>query len=750
MARVAFPSFDVQTTNARAGGVASFITQFATMLREKGDEVSIILTRGEPFQTPLDEHWKENYRAWGIDLVEVHNKAFQRNRWPELWASRLSEQVAPLLRNFDIVYFMDWGNVAFRLVREKRFTTKTLPVCVTVMHGGSYWVHLGDREYPLIPEGLKLEFLERYSARHSDYVIAPSRHMLDWARRAGWTFAREPHVLGLPYRPDLASQLEQRAGKIRRIVYFGRLQVLKGYELFVQALKRLSIESPQFSRQLDEIVLLGHQDVKGSVEWAKSELEPLGLKVTHLGDFDSQSARNYLVEHVADALVVVASFLENFPLAVIEASSIKGLNLICSRAGGIPEIFEGRGEAQLFTPSVIPLTEKLRERLKKPLQPEELVGYDFESANRKWLEFHERACAPTPRQRAFSIPTQGATKPSVDVCITYYNKHRHFPQLCQALEHQTSQNFGVIAIDDGSPDPEARAVFDAMADKYRARGWRFFRQPNSFVDAARNQAARHSEADYLLILDADDVPARNTIERMLEAAHLGGDDCLVAGGYFFSSDELPYDLETGEVTVDVSGYYVPLGASLVAGLIEPSVFGGPMILIRRQTFEAVGGYREVRGAAHEDWELHARLAMAGFKTDVLPEFLHFYRQVGDGLAHTSNEFVAMRRIVDTYENQLAAVGLHGTAHTLVALYRKATELGQRVQELEALHRAEDRFHLQSGASDLQSKPAGVEANPPNGVSVEVQHRSEGRRYDRETLFRLGKRLTKLLGRFQSQ
>jgi hypothetical protein len=198
MARVAFASFDVQTTNTRAGGVGSFITQFARMLRDAGDEVSILVTRGEPFQTPLDEHWKENYRAWAIDLIEVHNKTFQPNRWPELWALRLSEQVAPLLRNFDIVYFMDWGNVAFRLVREKRFATKTLPVCVTVMHGASYWVYLGDRNYPPIPEGLQLEYLERYSARHSDYVIAPSRYILDWATRTGWTFCCEPQVLGLP------------------------------------------------------------------------------------------------------------------------------------------------------------------------------------------------------------------------------------------------------------------------------------------------------------------------------------------------------------------------------------------------------------------------------------------------------------------------------------------------------------------------------------------------------------------------
>jgi hypothetical protein len=144
---------------------------------------------------------------------------------------------------------------------------------------------------------------------------------------------------------------------------------------------------------------------------------------------------------------------------------------------------------------------------------------------------------------------------------------------------------------------------------------------------------------------------------------------------------------------------MPIGANLAAGLIEPIIFGGPMILVRRTVFEAIGGYHEVRGAAHEDWELQARLAMHGFDTDVLPAYLHQYRQLPDGLAKTSDGFAAKRRIIDCYEEQFAKIGMHGMGGAMFALYRRCQELEGAVREnvpLELRMRLHDRLSKMLG------------------------------------------------------
>ena len=53
------------------------------------------------------------------------------------------------------------------------------------------------------------------------------------------------------------------------------------------------------------------------------------------------------------------SRLDNLPFTVIEASLIPGLNLICSNVGGIPEVFNGKGQNQMFEPSVTQVRQKV-------------------------------------------------------------------------------------------------------------------------------------------------------------------------------------------------------------------------------------------------------------------------------------------------------------------------------------------------------------------------------------------------------
>lgn len=690
MARVALVSHDVQTVlGGRAGGVGAFVTHFATLLRRHGDEVTIILTRQEPFPVKVDEEWRRRYQDLGISLIELHNAPPSADRWSDAWPLRLSEPLAPMLEQFDIAYFQDWANVGFQAARSKRFRAGGGPILVTVLHGPSAWVRRNNREYPVLAEDLHVEYIERYTAEHSDYVIAPSRYIAHWAQGQGWRFPGEPRVLGLPYLPPARPEAAP-AGPLRRIVFFGRLETRKGFGIFPAALRELFGEG---APPLEEVVLLGHEQERGAVAGVRRQLEPLGIVVRHIGGLDSFAAQRYLAENARDTLAVIPSPVENFPYAVIETSLIPGLNMICSNGGGIPDVLGAEAVAQLFEPHPHALAAKLSERLAAPLAPKELASYDHEAANRRWLEFHREALSKP-------VKAKPETTATVDVCITYFNKGRYFPQLLDALQRQTTNRFGVIAVDDGSTDASARAVFDAMADSYRERGWQFFRQANAYVDAARNNAAARSQADYLLFIDADDIPAPNTVERLMEAAAISGDDCLLSGGHLFAGEGAPERL---------LARYLPLGPNLVAGLIDPIVFGLPMILIRRSVFTALGGYREMRGVAHEDWELQARLLLAGYRTDVIPECLLYFRRLADGLAATSEDYPAKHRLVDAYEEKLRELGLHGAAGLIHTLDRRCRQLEQaleRQRESVAPDKLRDRVRTMMARhrAEVPSKP----------------------------------------------
>jgi GT2 family glycosyltransferase/glycosyltransferase involved in cell wall biosynthesis len=662
MSNVALVTHDVQTIAGKAGGVGAFVTHFARLLRQAGENVTIVLTRQETHPVFVDENWRNRYEQWGISLLELHNTEPSADRWSDPWTARLSELVAPHLANFDIAYFQDWANVAFRTARAKRFTSAPMPVLVTVLHGPSGWVRVGNQGYPEIPEDLHLDYIERYAAKHSDFVVSPSRYMVDWLGGNGWEFRADPVVLGLPYLcPEGAPIPAAACGAVTRLIFFGRLQTRKGFSLFVSALKLLFEHEPGALAGLTEIVFLGEEQEPGAVQRVRTELEPLAILVLHVGNLDSGQAQRFLADHAGDSLVVVPSPAENFPYAVIEASSIPAINLLCSRGGGVPEVFGGQAQEHLFEPHPLALMEKLRERLRSPSGS--VPPYDAQAANARWLEFHRQAI-----QKREPVRTTTGT---VDVCIPYYNKSAYLPDLLTALEHQTTKEFGVIVVDDGS-SPDEKAVFDQLRDRYRERGWKFVTQPNSFVDAARNRAAGMSTADYLLFIDADDVPEPRAIARMLEAIAISGDDCLVAAGLLI--DDTP-----GEVLAR----YLPLGPDLVCALVDPIVLGPSMIVIRRSAFEQIGGYRTVRGAAHEDWELQIRLLLAGFRVDVLPEFLLRFRQSETGLSRTSSEYHAKRRLLETYEAALSQVGLRGMASVVTALGKRRDALETAARESES-------------------------------------------------------------------
>lgn len=665
MAKVALVSHDVPAVGGRSGGVGTFVKNWARLLRSRGDEVTIIRADAHPDSPGLDARWAENYRNWGIECIEVCNDPPRADRWPEAWAMRLSEKLHPFLAGCDVAYFQDWANPAFHTVRVNRFSTAPAPVCVTVLHGASHWVRLGNRQYSRIPDDLHLDFIERYAAGHSDYVVSPSRYMLEWVRREGWKFRAEPVVLRLPYLPpeEPAAAREPHGGK--RVIFFGRLETRKGFTLFAHALLALRNDFPALAGSIEEIVLLGSEDEAGAAQSVQRKLAATGWKLTHVPDLDSEQAGTYLRQHAPGAVAVIASPYENFPYAVIETSLIPGLRTISSRGGGVPEVLGSLDDPRLFDPEPRALAAKLREALAEPAAA--APPYDFPSANEAWLRFHEDVL---PSRRVGSA-RRAASKPSVCVCVPYFNKGRYFPELLQCLENQTFSGFEVVAIDDGSTQPEARQVFDTMAQRYQPKGWKFLRQANAFVDAARNAAARHAGAEYLFFVDADERIPPHAIERMMQAAAISRVDCLVSASLLFTGEAEPYT---------TTAHYMPIGANLTAALIEPIILGGPMILIRSEVFAAVGGYREQRGAAHEDWELQARLAMRGYDTDILPEYLHHYRQLPDGLAKSSDGFTAKRRIIDCYEAEFSRIGMRGIGGAMFALYRRCQELEGAVRE----------------------------------------------------------------------
>jgi glycosyltransferase involved in cell wall biosynthesis len=491
----------------------------------------------------------------------------------------------------------------------------------------------------------------------------------------------EVEVAGLPMPEPAAGGAPSPPGApaIRRIVCFAQIEERKGIRNFVKALQHLA---PSLDSK-PEVVLLGgvHPNDGHLLEFALGTIHDAGYSVSQKANLDSEAAQDYLSRVAGETLCVIPSPADNHPYAVVEASLVIGLNLIVTSGGGVPEVL-GSAPAQTCGPHAMDLAAKIADRLRQPQRADELARYDCAAANRRWLAVHDRALALAAKRSlpAPSIASPGP-RPSIDVCVTYYQKPAYLGQLIDSLERQTEADFHVIAVNDGSPDEESNRVFEKYAERVKPRGWDFFRQENAFVDAARNSAARRGSAEFILFIDGDDLPARNAVARLREAIVRSGDDAVAPAAYLFASEDSPFDPTTGEVRLPAFATIVPLGIDLVGGIVNPSAFPGSMFIVRRSVFEQMGGFTEQRGAGSEDWEFYVRLVLAGHTVDILPELLHYYRQVEGSLSRSLLPESSTRRMLDAYEDILRPLGLHGAALALCGLHRASVKLERRVDEL---------------------------------------------------------------------
>jgi len=206
---------------------------------------------------------------------------------------------------------------------------------------------------------------------------------------------------------------------------------------------------------------------------------------------------------------------------------------------------------------------------------------------------------------------------SVSVVIPAYNAAEFVGGAIESVLAQTTDDFEVIVVDDGSADQTAGAVRPYLSDS-RVH---YVYQSNRGLPGARNAGAKVSTGEYLAFLDADDFLAPNALEIMRSK--------LVETGSAW--------LNVGVLKLDgahraVRHPRVPGGDLLLAILENDFITRSPFY--PRKEFFAVGMYDE-EICIREDWDINIRMIAAGKPFAVVDEPLYHYSRT-PGSITTSN------------------------------------------------------------------------------------------------------------------
>ena len=157
------------------------------------------------------------------------------------------------------------------------------------------------------------------------------------------------------------------------------------------------------------------------------------------------------------------------------------------------------------------------------------------------------------------------------VVVPAHNEAEELPRTLTRLNERLAapgRAFDLVVVDNASTD--------ATVEVAREHGARVVHEPHRQISRVRNTGAAHTEADWLLFVDADTWPSRELLARSLEL--LEGGAC--GGGALVAMDRLPNRVYTWGLRA----------WNAVAARF--SFAAGCFVFVRRDAFEAVGGFDE--------------------------------------------------------------------------------------------------------------------------------------------------------------
>lgn len=520
---------------------------------------------------------------------------------------------------FDLIEFAELDGAGFRTIQAKRagLIFGNVPLLVK-LHSSSEWL----REANLIdlrrPEELVADYLERYSFENADFQVAPCRYMLEFARRIGWAVNDCAQVISYAF-PE-PSPIEPITALPNELVFFGRLETRKGFEIFVEAAKDLD---PQIA-----LTFLGRvtrlSDGELATDMVARNLP--GRKVSLLTDLDQSQALEYL--RSGNKLAVIPSLVDNLPNTVIECA-VNGIPFIASNTGGIPEIVsDAELQSQvLFAPN----KEDLKRCIERYLSRSISDACQLQQATRNSIiarninagvvcDYERLALSArhAANEEGGTAEDGSAGAPLVTVCVTCQNPEQ-LPDALSALAAQTYSSLDVVVVPYGESTKITSPIWDEQSRLHRTNRVLCEGKGAVTLADARNRALSYALGEYFIVLDACNIAAPDMVANFAGALQRNPAASAFVCQYSTGGGSWR-SRQAARVHSPVGG---PFSISS-----HTNVFGASDAVYRTDSLRTVGGFENHIGGGISDWSIFVKLVGKGHRVDVVPKPLFHCRDSG--------------------------------------------------------------------------------------------------------------------------
>jgi glycosyltransferase involved in cell wall biosynthesis len=191
-------------------------------------------------------------------------------------------------------------------------------------------------------------------------------------------------------------------------------------------------------------------------------------------------------------------------------------------------------------------------------------------------------------------------QPTVSVIIPAYNTAPFIAETLASVFAQTVHDYEVIVVNDGSPDtPELERAIQPFKNRIR-----YIVQTNRGLSAARNTGIAASRADFVALLDSDDVWEHDYLAWQMDVLRRGHFDIVYPNARTFGDP-----MRSGRLFMDL---HPSCGEVTLESLISQQCNVMVSVLARRDVLISAGLFDESLRSS-EDFDMWLRVIQGGWR-----------------------------------------------------------------------------------------------------------------------------------------
>lgn len=551
----------------------------------------------------------------------------------EAWCSTTCSRAFRIYRflkdkHYNIIFFPERNGYGYYITEAKKqgygFETTTLVGYITEP---TEWLwDISNISAPDIESYAKV-VMEQKSIEQADIAIVPSNYAYRLLSNKGWKFPKNTKIFPPLYEQVnnnvISKSISPKKTKFKEIVFIGPCNFRKGYDLFVQTIKKAYELQPKLMESI-KISVVNNLTLEDSTI--------IDNPLSNINYINDKNYINYIKDPSRLVLFTsrgeLGSYNEYVPL-------YEGAHFIGMRDGFLEEIIRNEN---ILVPSLNTsmLARKLIYTLENPEAP--IPRKSLDTVKHEWNVLL-KDLKPKIQKLGPSLNT-----PFVSVCITHFNRPTQLQDALKSFDTQTYRNFEVLVMDDGSK-PEVTSFLRKEIEPFmKKRGWRIFYQNNQFISRARNNLVNYAKGPLILLFEDDDLALPDTIERFVRIKQKTQADIVNTHGGVARKNKYNISelwLAAGSYVASISGKN-QMGCSAIA-------------LMSKKTFQKLGGYLDIYGFTYSDMEFYIRAALNNYKIVTSVEPTYIYNFVGQdhwGLEGSRHHTYQARHVLNAYQHAL--------------------------------------------------------------------------------------------------